>query len=389
VNVNAAGESGPARPVDLPAARVVFSEQDRRDVAALVDDALRTGALTLGPLGERLEREFAARHGALHAIAVSSGTAALEIVLRYVGVEGGEVVVPANTFYATAGAVVHAGATPRFADVDATTLALSVETVDAALTPATRAVILVHVGGLITPAVDDIRALCDARGVPLVEDAAHAHGASWRGRAAGTFGTAGAFSFYATKVMTSAEGGMITTADGALAADARFYRDQGKASFLEGGHVRVGSAWRMSELHAAVGLVHLRRLDEAIATRGAAAAVYDRGLAAIPGIEPLAIPAGCHTNYYKYVAFLDDGIERATVKQRLRAEHGVALSGEVYARPLHEEPVFAEFRRSSLPVAEDVAARQVCLPIYSDMTEEEAARVVDAVAAVFGTGPAR
>ena len=126
---------------------------------------------------------------------------------------GREVVVPANTFFATAAAVLHAGATPRFADVDRDSLALSVQTVEAALTPETAGVVLVHIGGLVTPDVDAIRELCDRRGLFLVEDAAHAHGSSLGGRSAGTFGVAGTFSFYPTKVITSGEGGMIVTAD--------------------------------------------------------------------------------------------------------------------------------------------------------------------------------
>ena len=168
---------------------------------------------------------------------MSSGTSALETILRILAVEGGEVVVPTNTFFATVAAVAHAGGIPRLADVSSATLALSAETLEAALTAQTRAVILVHVGGVITPEVDAIRAICDRSGVTLIEDAAHAHGASFHGRPAGTFGEAAAFSFYPTKVMTSGEGGMITTADDFLREEAVVYRDQGKAAFVGGDHV--------------------------------------------------------------------------------------------------------------------------------------------------------
>ncbi|MEV7026760.1 aminotransferase class I/II-fold pyridoxal phosphate-dependent enzyme, partial [Kitasatospora sp. NPDC093558] len=167
----------------VPAARIVFDESDRMAVADAVAEILATGAMTLGPWTERFEQAFAAEHGASHAVAVSSGTSALEIILRTVGVRDRDVVVPAVTFYATAGAVLHAGGRPVIADVDPATLALSPETLAAALTPDTAAVVLVHIGGLITPAVDELRALCDRHGVPLVEDAAHAHGSSLSGRA--------------------------------------------------------------------------------------------------------------------------------------------------------------------------------------------------------------
>src|SRR5438874_378776 len=139
----------------------------------------------------------------------------------------------------------------------------------------------------------------------LLEDAAHAHGASFAGRPAGSIGDAGAFSFYPTKVITSGEGGIVTTADEAFRDEARIYRDQGKAGFLGGDHVRLGYAWRMSELHAAVGVVQLRRLDDFLATRRRVAGRYDEGLVDVAGIEPLPAAAGALPNYYKYVALLD------------------------------------------------------------------------------------
>jgi perosamine synthetase len=251
--------------LNIPAARLVFSPEDRAEILGLIDESLQTGSLTLGARTRELEASFAARHQSRHAVAVSSGTSALEITLRVLGVAGREVVVPANTFFATSAAVLHAGATPRFADIAESSLALTAETVEAALTPQTVGVIIVHVGGIISPDVIAIRELCDRRGLFLVEDAAHAHGCSLGGRSAGTFGVAGTFSFYPTKVITAGEGGMIVTADDRLREEAVVYRDQGKAGFLGGEHIRLGYAWRMSEVHAAIASVHLRRLEEFIA----------------------------------------------------------------------------------------------------------------------------
>ncbi|HMG28038.1 MAG TPA: DegT/DnrJ/EryC1/StrS family aminotransferase [Acidimicrobiia bacterium] len=367
--------------MNVPAARLVFSDDDRAAILSMIDESLRTGSLTLGPRTIELEEGFRARHGAPYAVAVSSGTSALEIILRAIGVEGREVVVPANTFFASAAAVLHAGGTPRFADVAPDTLALSAGTVEAALNDDTAGVMLVHIGGAITPEVDAIRALCERRGLFLVEDAAHAHGASLDGRPAGSFGVASAFSFYPTKVMTTGEGGMIVTADDAIRDDAVVYRDQGKAGFHGGDHVRMGYAWRMSELHAAVGIVQLRRLDEFIKIRREIADQYDEGLAAIDGITPLITRS--ESNYYKYIAMLDPGIDRQTVKRTLKEHHGVSLSGEVYASPLHEQPVFTDLHHGSLPVAEDVCRRHVCLPIHSDMTRDEAAYVIESIRTVL------
>jgi len=255
----------------VQAARVVFPAEDRAEIAAAADEILASGMLTLGPYTRQFETAFSAAHsnpgGEPHAVAVSSGTAALEIALRCAGVAGRDVIVPANTFYATAAAALAAGGQPVFADIDPATFALSPQTLLAALTPQTAAVLLVHVGGLITPDVDEIHRICDDRGITLVEDAAHAHGAIWAGRYAGSFGLAAGFSFYPTKVVTSGEGGMILTAAAGLADEARIYRDQGKGSFGANHHVRHGYAWRMSELNAVTGLVHLRRMTAAIERR--------------------------------------------------------------------------------------------------------------------------
>ncbi|HLY82899.1 MAG TPA: DegT/DnrJ/EryC1/StrS family aminotransferase, partial [Acidimicrobiales bacterium] len=290
---------------------------------------------------------------------------------------------PTNTFFATAAAVIHAGGVPRFADVAESSLALSAATVMAAITPATAAVVLVHIGGLITPEVEVIRDLCERRGVALIEDAAHAHGSAFAGRPAGSFGRAAAFSFYPTKVITSGEGGMILTADEGVRDEALIYRDQGKAGFLGGDHVRLGYAWRMSELHAAAGIVHLRRLDEFIAARQRIAALYDAGLADVEGVSPLVVPPVCESNYYKYVALLDADVDRAEVKRELRARFGVGLSGEVYGAPLHDQPVFADVAAGSFPVADDVCARHICLPVHSDMAADEAGYVIDSITAVL------
>ena len=376
----------------MPSARVVFPASDRAEIAAAVTEMLASGALTLGPYTRKFEAAFAAAHtgprspspGAPHAVAVASGTAALTIALLTLGVRGREVVVPANTFYATAAAVLQAGARPVFADVDAGTFALSAATTAAALTPRTAAVVAVHIGGLIPPQIDELRALCDQRAVALVEDAAHAHGATFDGRHAGSFGMAAAFSFYPTKVVTSGEGGMVLTWSEELAQEARIYRDQGKGAFGANHHVRPGSAWRMSELHAATGLVHLRRMEASIARRRAVAARYDKALADLGGLQPLAEPLGCRSNFYKYIAVLPPGLDRAWFKSELARRFQVNLSGEVYDLPLHRQPVLAEYAGPPLPVAEELAARHICLPVHSDMTDGEVDQVLTAVATVHG-----
>jgi dTDP-4-amino-4,6-dideoxygalactose transaminase len=373
----------------VQAARIVFPAADREEVAAATAEILAGGTLTLGPYTRLFEAAFAAAHSPRtakppHAVAVSSGTAALEISLRAIGVTGRDVIVPANTFFATAEAALRAGGRPVFADIDAGTFAISPATLEAALTPQTAAVVLVHIGGLITPDVAELAEICADRGVVLVEDAAHAHGASYDGQFAGSFGIAAGFSFFPTKVVTCGEGGMILTSSDDVDQQARVYRDQGKGSVSANHHVLHGYAWRMSEQAAATGLVHLRRMTEFIKHRRGVAAQYDAALAGLDGLAPLSEPPGCRTNFYKYIAVLPAGADRAAFKQKLAADHGVRLAGEVYDLPLHRQPVFAEFAGPALPVAEDLCARHICLPIHSDMTADEVDQVVGGVLAVYG-----
>ena len=366
----------------VPAARVVFPAADRAEIAAAVSEILRTGALTLGPYTRQFEAAFATAHGARHAVATASGTAALDIALRVAGTAGREVIVPANTFFATAAAVLAAGATPVFADIDPATFALSPQTVAAALTPDTAAVVLVHIGGLISPQAAALAELCAGRGLTLIEDAAHAHGATCQGRFAGAFGAAAAFSFYPTKVLTSGEGGMLLAGSEPADAEARIYRDQGKAAFGANRHERRGYAWRMSELHAVTGLVHLRRLAGFITRRREVAAQYAAALAGLAGLAPLAEPAGCRSNVYKYIVLLPPGADRPRFKREVAARYDVHLAGEVYDLPLHQQPVFAEYARAPLPATEDIAGRHICLPVHSDMRDDEIDQVLTAVTAL-------
>ncbi len=363
----------------IPAARVVIPEDDRRAILARIDEALRSGVLTLGENGRAFEVSFARTVGTRFAVAVQSGTSALEIVLRALDVEERGVVVPTNTFFATAAAVIHAGGRPQFADVERTAMGLSVETVAAAVSSQTVAVIVVHIAGTVSPETPKIAAFCRDRGLVLIEDAAHAHGSSLDGRMAGTFGTAAAFSFYPTKVITAGEGGMIVTDDEAIYQHALQYRDQGKESFLTNLHVRMGYNWRLSELHAAVGLSQLNRLDEFVAERRRIAAAYTKRLAGVDGLQLLVPPDCAQPNFYKYVALLDRDVDRRALKRTLKERFQVSLSGEVYEIPCHHQPVFKQWAEGAFPVAEDVCSRHVCLPIYPGMTETEIEQVVGAL----------
>jgi len=367
----------------IPPASVYVPAEDRAWILSRIDEVLQSGRLTLGPYGAELEKAFAERCQVRYAAVVNSGTSALEIILRSIGVEGREIVVPTNTFYATGGAVLHAGGRIRFADCEPQSFALDVESLRSAIGPQTAAVVIVHVGGIISPRIAEIRSICDAAAVPLVEDAAHAHGCLSNGKAAGSFGKAAAFSFYPTKVMTSGEGGILVTDDETVYREALIYRDQGKEGFTTNFHVRLGYNWRLSEPHAIIGIAQLRRLDEFIERRNAVAAVYDEGLPKLAAlITPVLPPPGSLCNYYKYMALLN-GVDRAALKKLLREEFGVGLSGEVYDTPCHLQPVFAGIASGPLPKAEDLCARHVCLPVSAVMTESDARYVLESLTAAL------
>jgi dTDP-4-amino-4,6-dideoxygalactose transaminase len=361
-------------------AKPYFPEEDISQIKKDTEAILRSGMLTLGNYTRRFEEEFAKLCRSKYGVAVNSGTSAIEIVLRALGIkQSDEVLVPTNTFSATAATVIMVGARPVFTDIDAKSLCIDAQNVQKYLTRKTKAVIGVHVGGLVCPEIGAIRELCEDHNIPLIEDAAHAHGSQLNKQPAGSFGKAGCFSFYPTKVMTTGEGGIITTDDDALAQKAMVLRDQGKENFSSNVIVEIGYNWRMTEISAAIGLTQVRRLPDFIKQRTEVSHYFDSELSNVNGFEPLRIPKNAVANYYKYVALLSPEINRDEFKQKLR-EKGVKPSGEVYWPPLHMEPVYKRLlgvKEGDFPVAEDVCARMVCLPLYSQMTMDEAKYVIE------------
>jgi perosamine synthetase len=371
----------------IPPVKIYFPDEDRKQILTAIDECLRTGQLTLSRHVKDFEDKFANMVGTRHAIAVNSGTSSIEIPLRIFGVEGKEVIVPTNTFFATPGAVLHAGGRVRFVDVDPQTFSIDVGAFRQAIGPETVGVIVVHIAGIVTPRMPEIHEICKRHGLWLLEDAAHAHGASYNGRMAGTFGRAASFSFFPTKVITSGEGGMIATNDVEVYEEALIYRDQGKAESSSNFHTRLGYNWRMSEPHAVIGMSQLVRLQEFTAARSRIADIYDRGLKDIPGVQAFRLPEGCRSNYYKYIALLDKDVDRFVLKKHLRERYQVALGGEVYEIPCHQQPIFRPYSAGEFPKAEDICRRHICLPIYSNMIDDEAEHVLFALKNALGEIP--
>ncbi|MEM3386078.1 MAG: DegT/DnrJ/EryC1/StrS family aminotransferase [Nitrososphaerales archaeon] len=363
----------------IPPVKPYFQKEDIEDIKNSIEEILLSGMLTLHEYTRKFENEFAKIHKVKYAIAVSSGTAALEIALRCLKLqEGDEVLIPTNTFTATAAAVIFAGGRPVFTDINPKTLCLDAENVQNKITSKTKGIIAVHIGGLVCPDIKKIREICEDHKLFLIEDAAHAHGSTIDGEPAGSLGDVGAFSFYPTKVITTAEGGIITTDDDDINTRARVLRDQGKENFGSNIIIELGYNWRMNEINAAIGIIQLRRLNEIIDKRNAIARVYDREFSKLKALTPIFTPLNLRNNYYKYVLVAEDGYDRDVLKEKLK-EKGVRCGGEVYWPPLHLQPLYQRLlstKKGDYPIAEDICRRMICPPIYPDMSIEDAEYVV-------------
>lgn len=379
---------------------------------AAVMEVLESGWLTTGERTVRFEAAIRDRLGVGHAVAVNSATAALHLALEALGVgPGDEVIVPTYTFAASGETVRYLGARPRLADVDATTCNLTAETIQAQLRPTTRAIQVVHIAGLVAD-MGPILELASSRGIAVIEDAAHALPATRNGRDAGSFGAAGALSFYATKTVTTGEGGMLVTDLDELADRARVMRLHGISRdawkrYSAGGSwyyeiEDVGFKYNLTDLAAALGLVQLERAEEMRVARERVAGWYDTRFAEA-GLEDLVelpphAPAGDVHAWHLYMLRLRDdgrraarrdatasadgagaGPDRGAVIEALRAD---GIGASVHFIPLHLHPYYRRtygYAPGDLPAAERAYGREISLPIYPDLTEEEVARVVDAV----------
>ena len=310
---------------------------------------------------------------------MNSGTSALEIPLRYFGLKGREVIVPTNTFVATPNTVLFAGGKPVFADIRKDSLCIDPEDVKRKVSKKTAGIIVVHVAGLVCPQMEELVEMCKEKGLFLLEDAAHAHGALFDGKKAGALADAGAFSFYPTKVMTSGEGGMITTDDSKLAETALMMRTHGQNARRE--MVMLGHNWRMSEMAAVVGKHQLESLEKFVVKRNEIARLYEKCLRDVDGVELFRVPANIRHSYYKYPIKLNDEVDRDKLAAVLKDKYGIE-TGNVYDPPCHLHPFYREnfgTGEGDLPVSERVLRKVLCLPMHAGMTEEETCRVVDGV----------
>jgi dTDP-4-amino-4,6-dideoxygalactose transaminase len=369
----------------IPLGAIDFGEEEE----AAVLDVLRSHWLTMGGVTQAFEDEFAKSVGARHAIAVSNATAALHLACLACGLGAGdEVIVPSLSFVATANAVRYVGATPVFADITSEDdLTISVESIEKCLTPRTRAIIVMHYGGYACD-MPAILALAQARGLAVIEDAAHASGASLEGRALGTWGAVGCYSFFSNKNMTTGEGGMLVTDDEALAGKLRTLRSHGMTSLTwerHKGHAwsydvtAVGYNYRIDEIHSAIGRVQLGKLAAFNAGRARIVNWYEEYLQELaPAIH---IPFQGHRGqscHHIYPILLPEGSDRLAFMEAMKAQR---IQTSIHYPPIHTFSAYQELRpvEGALAVTEAVARREVTLPLYPGLTQDDVLAVAQAV----------
>ena len=371
----------------VPLSDVNFGPEEEAAVAAVV----RSGWLSMGSVTQAFEAEFAAFVGARHALAVTNATAALHLACLAVGVGAGdEVIVPSLTFVATANAVRYTGATPVFVDLESLDwLNMSVEGIEAAISERTKAILVVHYGGYACD-MEAIINLARSHNIAVLEDAAHCVGASLKGRSLGTWGRIGCYSFFANKNMTTGEGGMLVTDEDELAEKLRILRSHGMTTLTWDrykGHastydvVDLGYNYRIDEMRSALGRVQLGRVAEGNRRRGELVRLYRELLAELaPEVHvPFEEERGL-SSYYILPVLLPVGVEREGFMARMK-EAGIQTS--IHYLPVHRFKIYEQDwlkRGASLPLTEAVAAREVTLPLYPTMTEEQVRWVVEVLA---------
>ena len=349
----------------------------REEALAAFERIASEGAFSLGAELREFEREYAEYCEVSHCVGVANGTAAIELALRAAGAgPGTDVVTVSHTFVSTAEAIAATGARPVFVDVDPSTRCIDPSAVDGALTDRTAAVVAVHLYGRPAP-MDDLRALCEPRRIPLIEDAAQAHGALLGGRRAGSLGTAGCFSFYPTKNLGAmGDGGAVVTSDPQIDARVRSLRHHGSAPDDANRHVEIGRTERLDNLQAALLRLKLRRLNGDNEKRRAIAEEYRHQLNGLELELPPEESAGTHSVFHLFVVQV---ASRDLVRERLRNE-GV-LAGTHYPTPVHLQPAWRHlgYGVGDLPVTERLARGALSLPVFPGMERHEVERVAGAL----------
>ncbi len=352
---------------------------------AAVAEVLRSGRLSLGPAVPRFEKAVADYVGVRHAVAVSSGTTGLHLLMRAIGVgPGDEVITTPFSFVASSNCILYEGARPVFVDIDPRTWNIDPARIEAAVTSKTKAVIPVNVFGQVTE-MDRIMAIASSRGLRVIEDSCESLGSRYKGRMSGSLADAGVFGFYPNKQITTGEGGMITTNDDEIARLCVSMRNQGRDSGMGWlSHERLGYNYRLSDVACAIGAVQMARIDEILAKRARVAGWYRQALADEKRVSLQAVSPDCEMSWFVFVIKLADDFteeDRGTLIEKLRAA-GIGCSN--YFAPIHLQKFYRErfgFGEGDFPICEAVADRTIALPFHNALSQAQAQRVCDTLRA--------
>ena len=369
--------------MNIPLARPDITEKEIEAVVGV----LKTSYLALGPKLKEFEGAIAGYAGVRHAVAANSGTSALHLIIRSLGIgEGDEVITTPFSFISSSNCILYERAQPVFVDIAPKTLNIDPELVEAAITPRTKAILAVDVFG--HPADwARLEEIADKRDLLLIEDSAEALGSEIDGRCCGSFGQAGIFAFYPNKQITTGEGGVILTNDAKLANTCRSMANQGRGAggeWLQ--HVRLGYNYRLDEMSAALGLVQLSRIEEIIASRAQVADWYAEALAEIEGVEAPCVAPNVRMSWFVYVVQLSEAF---TQKDRNRILQGLQEKGigcRNYFAPIHLQPFYREIlgtKEGDFPMTESIAERTIALPFYNRLSKREVEHVVEGLVHVL------
>ena len=362
-------------------AKPYFPREDVDDILKEIKSIFDSGMLMQGKFVKRFEELFARYVGREYGRATNSATSALQGGLNYYDVKNREVLVPVNTFLASANAVLFEEGMPVFVEINPDTLCMDMEDMKMRVTPKTKGVIFVPLSGFIPPNMKAIQKFCKDRGLFLIEDASHAQGSRHNGKMAGTFSDAAIYSFLATKVITTGgEGGIMLTDEEEIAKRVESLRFHGE-DFKRGIQDRIGYSWRMTEIQAIAGITQVKRLEEIADKRMAVGRRYNEAFQKIPKLKIIPVPDGDRAVYYKYPIILDSSLKRDKVRERLEKEFSIE-SGTSYWPPCHLQPAYRKkfgYKEGDYPIAEDVLNRTISLPIYTAITDEEINRVIEAM----------
>ncbi|GBE04758.1 L-glutamine:2-deoxy-scyllo-inosose aminotransferase [bacterium BMS3Abin10] len=360
-----------------------FSEKDISWIKEKVGVVLR-GQLSTGPFVHEFEKQFATFMGTKYAVCVNTCTSALEISLKVLGLKkGDEVIVPAETFIATGMAVTLNGGKVVFAEIDPTSFCLNLKEVKRRISKKTRGVILVHFGGYMSHETIEIQKFCRQKGLFLIEDAAHAHGSSIDGKMAGSIGDTGCFSFFSTKIMTTGEGGMLTTNSKKIYDFAVALRERGRA--LNSGKELYSFEWRscrVPEISALLGLNQLSHLNESIRIRNKITSIYNKEFRKTDALTTLTVPSNVRNAYWKHITIINDKrIARKKLAEILKVRYRIDINW-AYDPPLHLQPVYRKMyrlRKGFLPVTENIMERHFHLPLHVGISANDAKYIAESV----------